>query len=396
MWNILLGFFILVLFGVLIHGQKPLGNSFSHYATEIFTRCANRQFTPACYDEEIPKLMDRPTNLTMEETFEVTRLIQKKDSKYLYCHVLAHSLSYKETGKDLTKWKDVVARCPTTMCNNGCQHGALMRRFNSETLTDAEITKVTPDLANVCEPRGKWHPVEVERSMCYHALGHLNMFVTGADVKKSVGLCQNVGTKPDGRNYIQTCTEGTLMTIYQPLEAEDRALVKGIVPTKESMASFCKQFMGEAYHACHRESWPLFVDQVHRPDGLVAFCSYTDDMSEQRKCYATALNIITVYLVIGNENKTDKISDFCRALPGDFGNLCFASAARRMVQIDPKLITGALAICVKAAHYQLGDQCFNELIRFSSLTYHKGSEDIGRYCGTFPGAWREKCLQNNQ
>ncbi len=378
---------LLLVAAIILKKESPL-------ADRIYEFCKNTQFTPSCYDEEIPRLMDEPTNLSMEDAFAVTRLIQQKDPKYAYCHVLGHKLSFKETSKDLSKWKDVVARCPTTMCNNGCQHGALTRRFNSEILTDALIKEIRPDLSDVCEPRGKWNPVEVEQSMCYHALGHLAMFVTNANITKSVDLCQTIGSKPDGRNYVQTCTEGTLMTVYQPLEAEDRALVKDIAPTAQSMPQFCSRFTGETFHACRRESWPLFREQIHTPDGLVKFCSYTTDVSEQKKCYATALNIIAVILVMDDEQKVEKIADFCRKLHGKTRDLCFASSARRLIQVDPKLVSQALGICKLAEEDGLESSCYNELIRFSTITYHEGSKEITAYCKKFPAQWVDQCLRH--
>src|SRR5688572_29551570 len=125
----------------------------SHYADQVYAKCKNAGFPPSCYDEEIPKLMDK---ISMEEAFEVTKYVQQKDTRYLYCHVLAHKLSYREVDRDLNKWKDVVSRCPATFCNNGCQHGALMRRFNAESLTPEQIDQIKPDLSDVCEPRGAW------------------------------------------------------------------------------------------------------------------------------------------------------------------------------------------------------------------------------------------------
>ena len=65
---------------------KPLGK----YAETVWQRCGSAQFTPSCYDEEIPRLMDEPARLSMEEAFAVTRIIQEKDPKYAYCHVLGH------------------------------------------------------------------------------------------------------------------------------------------------------------------------------------------------------------------------------------------------------------------------------------------------------------------
>ncbi len=108
-------------------------------------RCQKEEFTPNCYDKEIPKLM---RFMSMEDAFGVTRYVQEKDPKYRFCHVLAHELSYLETAKDPENWMDTMARCPATMCNNGCPHGVLMYKFKSESLSDSQIESILPESVN--------------------------------------------------------------------------------------------------------------------------------------------------------------------------------------------------------------------------------------------------------
>lgn len=350
--------------------------------------CAKTNYPPSCYDVEIPKLM---SVLSMEEAFAVTRLVQEKDKKYLYCHVLGHNVSYRETSRDLSKWKDVVARCPTTFCNNGCQHGAIMRRFNAESLDDAQIAQVKPDLMVVCEPRGTWSPTEVERSMCYHALGHLNMFITKADINKSIGLCTEIGVKADGRNYIQTCTQGVMMSIYQPLEPEDFALVKNITPTKDTVDVFCNKFTGEAWYACHSESWPLFMEEISRPDGLMKFCQYASDAVGREKCVSTAMNILTVNMVVNKDDQLGDLRAFCTQLPAPYNGQCFAYAAFRLVQIDPRYTKTAMSVCSLAQEARVGDVCYAYLMGHATHSFHPASSEAQAFCAEFPQPWKEKC-----
>lgn len=359
-------------------------------ADEVFSKCVKAPFAPSCYDEEIPKLMDK---ISMEEAFQVTKYVQEKDPKYLYCHVLAHKLSFIETSKDLSKWKDVITRCPTTMCNNGCQHGSLMRKFNAESLNDEQIKNLMPDLKNVCEPRGKWNPVEVERSMCYHALGHLNMFITNADINKSVNICNEIAKKDDGRNYHQTCTSGVLMSVFQPLEPEDFKLVKDLTPKKEDVDKFCSQFTGESFDACHREAWPLFLEDIKNPEQLVKFCSYSKDQTSQNSCIGTAMNILTIYLVIDNEQKLDKLDKFCRQLPSKYQKSCYQDSAVRLIQIDPSYGKKSIEICTLAGGLGFSKDCFEMLLYNTTYFYHEGTQEQKKYCSLFPKEYQDTCLK---
>jgi hypothetical protein len=363
------------------------------YARNVYEKCKSVGYAPSCYDREIPKLMD---SVSMEDAFEVTRAVQQLDSRYLYCHVLAHNLSYRETSKDLNKWMDVVSRCPTTFCNNGCQHGAIMRRFNAESLNDTQIQSIIPDLQKVCEPRGKWMPREIERSMCYHALGHLHMFITKADIPKSADLCRTVGTKSDGRNYVQTCIQGVLMSVYQPLEPEDFALVKDITPAKAGVDAFCNKFTGEAWFACHSESWPLFFDDIQKPGGLTKFCSYSEDPSKKTNCIATIMSILTVTLVVNNNSDLSALQSYCESLPDAVKPECYGEAAFRLMQIDPRYKDLAFAVCRVPSDSAVQTVCYRKLMQQGHETYVKGSAESLRFCSQFPESLREECSREGK
>jgi len=366
------------------------------YADEVIAACSSQDFPPHCYDEEIPKLMDR---ISLEESFEVVRLIQQKDERYLYCHVVSHKISFAEAAKNPAGWKDVITRCPTTFCNNGCLHGALMQRFNAEYLSDAQIESIMPDLESVCEPRGDWNPVRVEMAMCYHAIGHLLMFATKADITKSLHLCEKIGEKPDGRNYVETCTYGVLMTVFQPLEPEDFALVRHLTPPKERVDSFCDKFRGVnkySWHGCRRESWPLFNEELWQPEGLVKFCSYTNEPEWQRRCYSMQMNIINTQIGV-SKNDINAVREYCKGMPDapripeSPRELCFAFSAQQLVQLDPQFTDEALETCKAAAKLGIGDACYKEMAYFGYASFHPGSEPHQEYCGKLPEPWATTC-----
>jgi hypothetical protein len=240
------------------------------YADRTLAQCAASAYHPACYDQAIPKLVD---DISMQDTFKVLALVQSGDSSYLNCHVVAHFISQKETAKDPSRWKDVITECPSMVCSDGCLHGVLLQRYNREYLSHSQIEELIPDLQDVCEPRGTWHPAEVERTMCYHGIGHLSMYATNADVKTAIDICNRVGNKDDGRGYVETCLEGVFMSIFQPADPEGSALVKYVTPPKEGVDAFCARFKGIALDVCHRESLALFSQEVQTPAGLYkSFC----------------------------------------------------------------------------------------------------------------------------
>ena len=275
-----------------------------------------------------------------------------------------------------------------------------MERFKAninDYLTDEQIEQIKPDLKDVCEPRESWNPREVERSMCYHALGHLHMYITNGDLSRSSELCKDVGTKSDGRNYVQTCTEGVFMTIYQPLGPEDIALVKNITPKPEKMFEFCAKYKNDemSFHACHKEAWAIFRQELYIPEGYIKFCTYTDDLHWQDSCFRSVMNPLTDEKII-NDNNIQWLYNFCNQLPDFSKNICIYASVQRLMQVDPKLSTKALEVCkgARALGEKGQNSCFMAMVDFSRLGYHRGSSEFTQYCALMPEEWENKCLNN--
>lgn len=369
----------------------PANTTLSALAQELITKCQSRgdDGVQGCYNEELPRLMDR--GISMEQAFQVIRLIQAKDDRFWYCHVASHSLVAKEIDRDPSKWKDLVMRCPYDICSNGCIHGAFQERFKLDALTDQQIEQIFPDLSQVCEKNSNWDPTTHDQTSCYHGLGHTVMYLTGAMVGRSADLCRRLGEKDDGRTYVQTCTEGIFMQLYQPREPEDIALVKSIAPDKKSFKSFCDQWTSGIRDACYREGWILFQAEVQTPQGALSFCDYTTDPQFHFLCLD---KIFQTFMVL-HGFKDQEMKDFCQALPQENQPLCFTDAAYRLVTADKNLADRSIAICNYAMNNNVGDDCFARLTSTSTILYHQNSADFIDYCSKFPDRWRNKCLVRN-
>ena len=312
-------------------------------AHEVVAQCAQNENRPLCYEKEVPALMDQ--GLTMERAFEVTKAVQALDPDYHYCHVLAHNISAKEAAKDLSKWKDVVARAPSGICGNGGLHGAFQERFRTDAVPDMPLDRLAEELAGVCDPRGGWKPTFLERSSCMHGVGHLAMYVTNADIGKSVALCNTLGQPASGEDFRRTCIDGAFMQIFQPLEPEDTSLVEHIVPSKAKRQAFCERFEGVVRTSCIKESWPLIVDTITSPEGFSGICAPLSGNAEEYRYCATGV----IYIVFGRlEYDAGAMSALCAAVPEKLSIMCTARTASRFVETDWRNIPQALAGCSEA------------------------------------------------
>lgn len=358
------------------------------HASEIIALCASESYPPACYDIEIPKLMDR--GITFEEAFAVTSLIQARQHDYFYCHVLGHNLSAKETAKDTSKWTDVVSRCPTGMCSNGCLHGAAQERFRAEALTASQIDALIPELAAICESGEGRTYTGLEQASCYHSLGHLSMYISGANVDIATGVCDQVVVKKEDTDYTQTCYDGVFMQIFQPLEPEDFALVEHI-PAKTALEAetFCEQYSGKRRSACHNESWPRYLDLVKTPEGLAKFCARVPDTESEQRCYTSMFYVLAAQFHLD----ANRMESLCIGLREKRMAQCFANSASRLIETDYRLIEDAVALCERATRHGVEGRCYDELLYYSSFNFHEGSDEFLKLCQALPEPWHEKCLR---
>ncbi len=367
---------------------QPFKNklSFAQYADRIIAKCASDSYHPACYDREIPKLMD---SISMEDAFSVTRLIQEKDKSYFYCHVLGHGLAAREVAKDPSKWKEVIVRAPTGMCSNGAIHGAFQERFRSESFSDDQIQKLKGDLVDICEAKPNWNPTGMVQASCYHALGHLMMYITRGDVNKSINLCGQTIRKDLIATYSQLCFDGTFMQIFQPLEPEDFAIVAGKAPTIENLTAYCGQFAPIQKDSCWTEAWPLSRDQIKNPAWLETYCAHAVDSVQRDRCFSAMFYVLTPMM----DYNPDQVKNFCGSLSGLRQPQCFADAASRTIETDSSLIAKAVSICSAAKVLAMDERCWQELVKFSTFNFHAGSQEFYNLCNSLPDKWRVSCLR---
>lgn len=387
--NVLVILIVLLLFLISIREVSDrLDQSVQRLAADIVGRCQRDASRPSCYDREIPKLMKK---ISMETAFSITKEVQKQDSSYAYCHVLGHALSTAETRKDLGKWKDVITQCPSGVCSNGCIHGAFQERFRSEFLPLERIAEVLPELTLVCEARGKWNPTGLERASCYHALGHLLMYITGADIRKATALCDEVGNKGNSGDFRKVCFDGAFMQIFQPLESEDRALIVGKEVTKTNHRRFCQAFVGPKKTACVSEGWPLYFDSLREPQGLIDLCAQISG-----DAFYTCIDSVLYVIVVQFKFDLPSIQQYCLGLPKSVSGRCFVMTASRLIETDYGNADAAIDWCKQASQYDQGTPCFAELVKESDFIFQKGSEKLSDFCGKLPNEWKEKCKEKEK
>ena len=361
--------------------------SLAEMAREIVAKCQSVEYKPTCYEEEVPKLMNE---ISMRDTFKVTHAVQQEDPSYTYCHVLGHKLAANEVAKDPERWLDVVNMCPSGECSNGCIHGAFQEKFRTEALSPEQIPAFIPQIENVCEKREGWNPTGLEIGTCYHALGHLLMYVTSADTKLAADTCDKVALKSGG-DYRALCYDGVYMQIFQPLEPEDFVLIEGKVPKKAELAQYCAKVSGAKEASCWSEGWPLYRAEIMTPEGVVKFCNHFKTEDFRRGCYTDLFYVVTAQV----QFDTEFMKNYCSKLPEGVSGRCFASTASRLIETDYGNMAKSANVCKSATKASDKNECFEELVFYSTFNFHPGSEEFKKICNELEQPWKNQCLSKN-
>lgn len=352
------------------------------WAARMVKTCGEGDSPSVCYEREIPKLLDR---MNMEQVFAVTRAVQEDDPRFSYCHVLGHEVASYETRKDPAKWKDVITRCPSGVCSNGCLHGALQERFRAESLTDAQIAELIPELATVCTPRGAWNPSPIEQASCSHALGHLLMYATNADITRAVAWCEKLDVESP-INMLRVCLDGAFMQLYQPLEPEDFVLIAGKEITRGGHEAFCAPFQGSAaWRSCWTEGWPLYLTELQTPSGMDAYCSKVP-----RDQLSACIESMTYIMVVQFRFNLDALHSYCLGLATD-PQTCVSSVATRLLENDNRAVKTAISWCANFSDTALSDGCFGKLASFATEVFSKGTPQHSQLCTSLPAVWQQAC-----
>jgi len=361
-------------------------DSLARLEVELCKSATNEAEKEICYQKEVPKLMDE--GLTLERAFVVTQKILDLDPGYQSCHVLAHLLSAKEVTKDPSKWKDVVSRVPTGICGTGALHGAFQERFKTDSLKGVGVETMREMLEGVCSKHGTWNPTLLDRSSCFHGMGHLFLYVTAADVQKSVQLCAELANLPEF-DFRQTCYEGVFMQANQPLDPEDEALTHDIAASLKNPKKFCGQFAaGLVRDTCIKESWAQDLRTVTTPDGYEALCKQT---SPDYWSYCAGANIFAVIETLHYD--LPKILGLCRGLKDqNFKNLCWARTAVKVIWADYRNTQKAIDICTEAP-MQSKATCWEYLTNHAEQGWHPNTPEVRALCGGMPEPWRSTCAK---
>jgi hypothetical protein len=272
------------------------------------------------------------------------------------------------------------------MCSNGCIHGAFQERFRTEILNEEEIEALYPNLSNVCLPRQSWQPTGLEQANCFHALGHLLMYITGAETPRAVALCDRLTAGAAVKRFQRVCFDGVFMQLYQPLEPEDRELIRGKEVSRDVHEAFCRSWQGSApWFSCWVEGWSRYLEELQEPTGVAMFCSHAPQ-DLQKDCTTAVMYVMAVQMQFDLE----RIDAYCGSMAEPWKTRCYAGIASRLIETDASASWRAADWCA-AAPEDVRTACYDEIVFSASYMLRQGSSELHRLCSDVPSEWRQSC-----
>lgn len=381
-------FFIIVALYLCVRSSATLSAEVARQTAQFFVaQCKETTDSAGCYETAVPLLLHVTS---VENVFSVIRQIRIQDQSYRFCHVLGHEVGVFAVRRDPENWMQLIHKNPPdSLCSNGYIHGVIIGKFNKAVLKPEEIDAIVPDLSGACEPSGGWNPTDLDKSMCYHGLGHVLTQITGPDIPLSVAYCKRIAV--NGReNYSSVCISGVFMQIFQPLEPEDFALIEGlpVKPTKETLAEFCGMHKThEERSMCFGEGWPLFREELNSASGIKKFCSTTPDVTTQENCYITVFSI-GARASLFNPQKQEAL---CAEFSVKLHKRCLSILAEAFVEEDRTQIDAAVSVC-RRAEGEFQTSCFSYLEILSDFTFGDDAKAKEALCLALPYTRREACL----
>ncbi len=385
-YGALFGVAVLVLGCVLYLHLRPGAEDAAKVATQMVTACKNSTDHSACYERLIPALYPK---LSVPQIFDVVRAVRADDPTYQFCHVLGHKIGERVVAEDPEKWvDDIPFNPPDGLCSNGYIHGVTGGRFRSEVLSSSTIEQYLPDFTRACVSRPGWAPNDLDRSICYHGMGHLYDFITNANIPQALSLCSR--TVP--QEYGRMCIEGVFMQIYQPLEPDDFQLIAQmkVKPTKTTVRQYCADFKDPNFvGACLRESWAMFPDGIRNGTLAGSFCSGQPNDEQTNNCYQSISSIVGRMSL----SNVDQAVAACGQFPSQWRSMCYDYSAEAVLEESRSEASKAVSVCNKAGGAYT-DECFNYLISHVSFLFGNSSSELKGFCTAVPSALQSQCMQS--
>ena len=275
------------------------------------------------------------------------------------CHDIAHVVGQLGIEKE----KHSVTFCSSSLCGDGCFHGAMEGLLRSGVSMERAVDVFCSQIDET-EKRSRW--------ACFHGLGHGVGSLTGS-VSKGLALCDRIKSQED----MVSCGAGVLMELFQSSSTGGAR-----IPLPEVIPDFCRTLPHAYQNVCFENSGVYELDRSKSVQKAGMWCSQVPQESQE-----------ACFMQLGgrryNEHAgTSDIIVFCRSF-GEKGNMsCISGALQESAFTDVSASAG-ISLC-KAVSAGEKSRCF----RFLGSKAEEGYGQSARIavCSAIEPLYTQSCL----
>lgn len=317
------------------------------------------------------------------DTYEVSDVVSVLDTlsypdRDHWCHEMMHYMGWRSYGaeKDISKSFMQSAE----LCDNGMYHG-VMEEFLRRQGIEGDIADL---IQNTCSTSLEHHPDRSQgtMSLCYHGLGHGLMYITSADLKRSLDYCDLLSEADSYACYGGAFMEHIASKSVGPLSEKEKPDLADV--------SYCDELSDKQKAAClSRQGFHNIMITKGDVGEAMRLCLAIRE-ENQEGCFQG----------VGGNTPTPSRShaDAALACKDAIGvaatsyQHCIKGALGFVIQLDHGDIQGMLDFC---AATEESEQYFcYERAGDSAVYWLKDGESIEEKCALFPHREAEEaCLQ---
>lgn len=386
--NIFLLCLILVVYSLIIqtlfinhYTSAKTVDQISITAQSFAQKCVGADSKELCFVEQF-----RPytTQHTFEQAVQVLHRLQLIDPAARGCHLISHVISTTEAEKDLSKWKDLLAKVDSNDCTGGFIHGVIEAVSSADPnfhLDGKTITDVCTYVKNTQGGLGE--------SNCSHIMGHIALAETAADIPKALKICDQINPNQQfecfSGVYMENMTRDNLLSHGV---GEKLPWNKGVINSQEQLCQKAQIYSVDNVRACWREMAHMYAfSNDNKPPKVYELCQHAPTPRSRQDCYLHAVGIMTVSTSFNPDNLKEVCAPFTNSKTDYLS--CTEWAMGSMLTSSLNFIDRVTQLCSLAPNdYQL--QCFNSIgQRLASQL--KDKSKIAEVCQKLPNQFIDVC-----
>jgi len=324
--------------------QKMSNSATDHILSQMNT-CYEEGAENRCYEDLALDFLDQAP---LREVMTVFADHETRPEIFSRCHAAAHYLG-RQAYKEIQQVAETYEQC-TSACWGGCYHGVIEQYIAENNLFPGDLDALTAEILTVCGTEDDYDKPRVFGE-CLHGIGHAMMFITNADLPRSLEFCDVLPSVQQrevcyGGIFMENSSSSTSLDHpSEYLKLSDPMYPCNIL--EEKYKKLCYQYQSSYFAIITQSDWLETIDlclqvpiayqdgcfqvlgsnQVGRTQDLQLMnntCELVQDTTLKQNCIAGVVEGLTGRYV----GDASYVLKFCSTVVQDTKNICYSQIGK--------------------------------------------------------------------